>query len=108
MPVTDVASTMMAIYRLTSPDLGGLPLLAPQAAMRALQVETVKGIFWPAVSANQSRNYVLRAPALPVTALPYHALAPISSASGKALWHAKPTRDIAFDLLLCLRVPPGR
>ena len=66
----------------------------------------MKGIFWPAVSHNQSRNYVLRAPALPVTALPYHALAPISSAAGKALWHVKPTRDAKFDLLLCLRVPP--
>lgn len=66
----------------------------------------MKGIFWPAVSHNQSRNYVLRAPALPVAALPYHALAPISSAPGKALWHVKPTRDAASDLLLCLRVPP--
>ena len=66
----------------------------------------MKGIFWPAVSHNQSRNYVLRAPALPITELPYHALAPISSASGKALWHVKPTRDAKFDVLLCLRVPP--
>ena len=66
----------------------------------------MKGIFWPAVSHNQSRNYMLRAPALPVTALPYHALAPIGSAAGRALWHVKPTRDAKFDLLLCLRVPP--
>lgn len=71
-----------------------------------MQVETVKGIFWPAVSHNQSRNYVLRAPALPITELPYHALAPIGSAAGKALWHVKPTRDATFDVLLCLRVPP--
>ena len=65
----------------------------------------MKGILWPSVSRNQSRNYILRAAALPVTALPYHALAPISSASGKALWHVQPTRDAVFDLLLCLRVP---
>ena len=76
-------------------------------AARAPQVQTVKGIFWPALPHNQSRSYVLRAPALPVTALPYHALAPISSASGKALWHVRPTRDAAFDLLLCMRVPPA-
>ena len=66
----------------------------------------MKGIFWPAVSHNQSRNYVLRAPALPITELPYHALAPIGSAAGKALWHVKPTRNATFDVLLCLRVPP--
>ncbi|KAK9821437.1 hypothetical protein WJX81_006157 [Elliptochloris bilobata] len=67
------------------------------------KVQSVKGIFWPAVTANQSRSFVFRMPALPVAALPYHALAPIRSASGKALWRVQPTRNATFDVLLCLQ-----